>query len=72
MYKIRRVGFHNHPILKNLQLNNIEVFLDRNSNYFESFAHRQFILEQCKYMGEIFSLDALISMITTPSQFYPF
>ena len=26
MYKIRRVGFHNHPILKNLQLDFCDNF----------------------------------------------
>ncbi|MCQ2820337.1 MAG: hypothetical protein MJ252_23975 [archaeon] len=57
---------------QNLQYNNIEVFLERNSPFFESRAHKDFILEQCKYLGEEFSLDSLISMITTPSQFYPF
>lgn len=49
----------------------VEVFL---ANYNEYFNKNQikFIESQCKYIGEYFTTDSLISALFTPSQYYPY
>ena len=49
----------------------VEVFL---ANYNEYFNKNQikFIESLCKYIGEYFTTDSLISALFTPSQYYPY
>lgn len=54
-----------------LKWKNIELFLESHQLYFNK-EMIGFIKDECTYMGEQFSLDAFISTILTPRQFYAY
>lgn len=56
----------------NVDYKNIEVFIERNNEHFKNNQIKQFILHQCYYLGDSFTLDAFISIISTQGQYYPF
>lgn len=54
-----------------LRWKNIELFIENHQLYFNK-EMIEFIKDECAYLGEQFSLDAFISTILTPRQFYAY
>lgn len=55
---------------KSLKWKNIDLFFQHYANYFTEEI-QDYLKEECRYIGETFSLDDFISIVVTPRRYYP-